>query len=247
MHTLKSPAPEADPNDVPHAWTPEAFVRIDAEPDTRFYQHPRFVNHIDDEAIAAVTAAIQRSVPPGADVLDLMCSWVSHLPDPAALPLGRVIGLGMNAAELAGNPRLESWTTQDLNRDPHLPYPDSHFDGVLINVSIQYLTRPDLVLREVARVLRSNGVVIVTFSNRMFPTKAVHIWRETTDSERPRLVAAYLAAAGSFDPPEFTEHRPRRGWSGGDPLWAVVAHKTIADNATPDGKGRRPASSEGAD
>ncbi len=190
MHTLKSPAPEADPNDVPHAWTPEAFVRIDAEPDTRFYQHPRFVHHIDDEAIAAVTAAIQRSVPPGADVLDLMSSWVSHLPDPAALPLGRVIGLGMNAAELAGNPRLDSWTTQDLNRDPHLPYPDSLFDGVLINVSIQYQTRPDLVLREVARVLRSNGVLIVTFSNRMFPTKAVHIWRETAESDRPRLVAA---------------------------------------------------------
>lgn len=243
MHTPTPPATAADFDDVPRAWTSEAFVRIDAEPDTRFYQHPRFVHHIDDGAIAAVTAAIQRWAPSGADILDLMSSWVSHLPDPAALPVGRVVGLGMNDAELAGNPRLDSWTVQDLNADPRLPYPDSAFDAVLITVSIQYLTHPDLVLREVARVLQPHGVLIVTFSNRMFPTKAVQVWRESADADRPRLVAAYLAAAGGFDPPEFARHGPKRGRSGGDPLWAVIAHRSGASTATPDGEERRPASS----
>ncbi len=226
MQTPKPQSFAAEPNDVPTRWKSDAFVRIDAEPDTRFYQHPRFVNHIDDGAIAAVTSTIQRYVSPGSDVLDLMSSWVSHVPEPAALPLGRVVGLGMNADELAGNPRLDSWTVQDLNADPRLPYPDSTFDSVLITVSIQYLTHPELVLREIARVLRPHGVLIVTFSNRMFPTKAVQVWKETADSDRPRLVAAYLETAGEFDPPSFEEHRPGRGWFGGDPLWGVIARRS---------------------
>ncbi|MDP9366048.1 MAG: class I SAM-dependent methyltransferase, partial [Chloroflexota bacterium] len=144
-----------------------AFDRIDEGPDGRFYDAPRFVQHIDEVAIGAVTAAIRRLVPPGADVLDLMSSWVSHLPPAAELPLGRVVGLGMNAEELEGNPRLDEWTVQDLNADPRLPYPDVSFDAGLITVSVQYLTRPVELFREVARVLRPGGVLIVSFSNRM--------------------------------------------------------------------------------
>ncbi|MDP9474084.1 MAG: methyltransferase domain-containing protein, partial [Chloroflexota bacterium] len=115
-------------------------------------------------AIAAVTGTIRRHVSPGVDVLDLMSSWVSHLPTAADLPLGRVVGLGMNAEELKRNPRLAEWTVQDLNADPRLPYPDASFGAVLITVSIQYLTRPDLVLRDVARVLTPGGLLIVSFS-----------------------------------------------------------------------------------
>ncbi len=206
-------------------WRADAFARMDEEPDVRFYNAPRFVQHIDEGAIAAVTETIRQHVPPGADVLDLMSSWVSHLPAPAELPLGRVAGLGMNAEELKRNPRLTEWAVQDLNVDPRLPYAHASFSAVLITVSIQYLTRPDLVLRDVARVLIPGGVLIVSFSNRMFPTKAVRIWQETPEEERPALVTAYLHAAGGFDRLVVEVHRPRSRWFGGDPLWAVIARR----------------------
>ncbi|CAA9578775.1 MAG: hypothetical protein AVDCRST_MAG19-3773 [uncultured Thermomicrobiales bacterium] len=203
-----------------------AFQRMDEEADRRFYDAPRFVQHIDDGAIGAVTAAILRHIPPGADLLDLMSSWVSHLPPAADLPLGRVVGLGLNADELARNPRLDERTVRDLNADPRLPYPDATFDAVTITVSVQYLTHPAETLREVARVLRPGGVLLVSFSNRMFATKAVRIWQETPEEDRPALVRLYLALAGGFAPPAVELHRPPRSWlGGGDPLWTVVARR----------------------
>lgn len=207
---------------LPAAW----FARVDEEADARFYQAPRFVQHIDEGAVAAVTDAIRRHLEPGASVLDLMSSWVSHLPPAAELPLGQVVGLGMNREELAGNPRLDDRRVQDLNVDPRLPFPDAVFDAVLITVSVQYLTRPVAVCREIARVLRPEGTVIVSFSNRMFPTKAVRVWQETPEPARPSLVAHYLTEAGGFGEAVVEAHVPSRGWfGGGDPLWVVVARK----------------------
>ena len=229
MNTFAPDAtPNPDPNpDLPELVTlPEAwFERVDPEPDARFYQSPRLVQHIDDGAIAAVGDAVRRHVAAGADLLDLMSSWVSHLPPASEVPLGRVAGLGMNADELAANPRLTERAVQDLNVNPRLPYPDGDFDAVLITVSIQYLTRPDQTLREVARVLRPGGVLLVSFSNRMFPTKAVRVWQETAEDNRPGLVATYLRAAGGFAEPTVEVIRPRQRWFGGDPLWTVVARR----------------------
>ncbi len=210
---------------LPEGW----FARIDEAADAEFYTAPRFVQHIDEGAIAAVTEAIRRHVPPGSAVLDLMSSWVSHLPPAAELPLGPVVGLGMSAEELARNRRLDERLVQDLNAEPRLPFPDAAFGAVLITVSIQYLTQPVAVLREVGRVLGADGVVIVSFSNRMFPTKAVRVWQETPEEARPALGARYLADAGGFGPPVVETHRPGRGWfGGGDPLWAVVARRASA-------------------
>jgi SAM-dependent methyltransferase len=158
-------------------------------------------------------------------VLDLMSSWISHLP--ADVPYRRVAGLGMNAEELAANPRLADWRVQDLNAEARLPYEDAEFDGAVCCVSVQYLTRPDLVFREVARVLRPDAPFVVTFSNRCFPTKAVDAWQARDDAGHARLVAAYFAAAGGpggFGPAAVRAHRPR----GGDPLWGVVARRVAA-------------------
>jgi SAM-dependent methyltransferase len=209
---------------LPATW----FVRIDDADDAAFYDTPRLVQHIDDRAVAAVTDAIRRRVPPGADVLDLMSSWVSHLPPASALPLGRVVGLGLNADELAANPRLDDRVVLDLNaaaeRGQPLPFADASFDAVLITVSVQYLTRPDATLREAARVLRPGGILLISFSDRMFPTKAVRVWQETPPAARPGLVAAYLDAAGGFAEPEVEGPRGGRGPFGGpDPLWVVAA------------------------
>ena len=116
------------------------MARIDESPDFNFYSAPRFVTHIDDGAIAAVTQYYRQVLPPGADVLDLCSSWVSHLPEEATF--GKVVGLGMNARELEANPRLSEWVQGDLNASPNLPFDDASFDACLNVVSVDYLTRP---------------------------------------------------------------------------------------------------------
>ncbi|GJG85731.1 methyltransferase type 11 [Gemmatimonadetes bacterium T265] len=213
----------------PEARLPEAaFRRDDESPDASFYVAPRFVTHIDDGAIAAVTALYRDLLPAGGDVLDLMSSWVSHLPDDVAY--GRVAGLGMNAAELGANPRLTEWRVQDLNADPRLPYRDAEFDGAGCCVSVQYLVRPVEVFREVARVLRPGAPFVVTFSNRCFPTKAVAAWQALDDRGHAALVAEYGRAAGGFDAAEVRAHTPRRG----DPLYGVILRRAA------DGPGEGP-------
>ena len=111
----------------------ELFQRIDESADERFYSEPRLVTHIDDATIAALTQLYRELVPAGAHVLDLMSSWVSHLPP--EVDYGRVVGLGMNHVELAQNPRLTSFLVHDLNRCPELPFADATFDAVLNAVS----------------------------------------------------------------------------------------------------------------
>lgn len=204
---------------------PTAFRRADESDDAAFYVHPRFVEHIDAGAVAAVTALYRELVPPGADVLDLMTSHVSHLPEGVAY--GRVAGLGMNASELDANPRLGETVVHDLNADPRLPYVGASFDVVLICVSVQYLTQPVDVLAEIARVLRPGGVLVVTFSNRCFPTKAVRAWGALDDAGHVALVGTYIREAGGFAEYEARAHTPRRG----DPLYGVVARRPASGTA----------------
>ena len=192
-----------------------AFAKADPSPDAEFYADPRFVTHIDDGAIAAVTRVYRESLPSGGAVLDLMSSWVSHLPDDVAY--ASVIGHGMNEEELAANPRLTRWFVQDLNIEPALPFGDRTFDGACLCVSVQYLQRPVDVFREVGRILRSGAPFVVSFSNRCFPTKAVAIWQSLAGPDQQRLVAAYMRAAG------FTSVASQ-AWTPlhGDPLWVVI-------------------------
>jgi len=173
---------------------PGAFNKIDREDDEWFYEPPRLVYHIDDGAVAALTGFYRTALPEGGVVLDLMSSWVSHLPPD--IEYGEIIGHGMNAEELAANPRLSRWFVQNLNREPNLPLADASIDAVTMCVSIQYLQQPVAVLREVARVLRPGGSVTISFSNRCFWTKAVAVWRGLDDAGHARLVEFYLRHAG---------------------------------------------------
>ena len=192
-----------------------AFDKADRSPDAAFYVEPRFVTHIDDGAIAAVTQAYRETLPPGGAVLDLMSSWVSHLPEEVAY--GSVVGHGMNAEELAANPRLSRWFVQDLNMEPALPLSGTSFDGACLCVSVQYLQRPVEVFRDVHRVLRPGALFVVSFSNRCFPTKAVAIWQGFSGPDQQRLVGAYMQAAGFANIGQHAS-APQRG----DPLWVVT-------------------------
>ena len=162
-------------------------------------------------------------LPAGGRLLDLMSSWRSHLP--SGVPFREMVGLGMNAEEMAENPQLTRSVVHDLNRDPRLPFGDGEFDGAMCAVSIQYLTDPAAVFREVRRVLRPGAPFVVSFSNRCFPTKAVAVWLGTTDPQHVALVRGYFQAAGGWTDVKEEDRSPG---DGADPLYAVWARASGA-------------------
>jgi SAM-dependent methyltransferase len=198
-----------------------AYTRDDESPDERFYDVPRKVVHIDDDTIAALGRTYAELLPPRGRLLDLMSSWRSHLlPNHAA----DVTGLGMNAEEMADNPQLARHVVHDVNRDPRLPFSDEAFDGAMCAVSVQYMTHPLLLFREVRRVLTPRAPFVVSFSNRCFPTKAVAVWLETTEEQHVELVRAYFDKAGGWRDVTAEDRSPARPTN---PLYIVWARKAI--------------------
>jgi SAM-dependent methyltransferase/FKBP-type peptidyl-prolyl cis-trans isomerase 2 len=173
----------------------QPFDRADDD-DPAFYARARLVDHLDSTAIAEISALYGRLIPRRSRILDLMSSWHSHLP--ATLDPDAVVGLGMNAEELARNPVLTGRIVHDLNAESRLPFDDGSFEAVICTVSVEYLTDPFAVFRDLERILAPGGIAIVTFSNRWFPTKAIRIWEELHELERPGLVLEYFRACGGF-------------------------------------------------
>jgi len=189
-------------------------AKLDSGDDRRFYDQPRFVTHADDAFLARLTERYADVLDPGGRVFDAMSSWVSHLPGEE---FERVVGHGLNEAELAENDSLDEWFVQDFNSDQSLPLGDDSFDAVLCALSVQYLQYPERVFTEFARILAPGGVLVVSFTNRMFPTKAVRAWRSASMEERAELVEQYCRAAG------LTEVEVVRESPGSDPFYAVLA------------------------
>ncbi|WP_435359866.1 class I SAM-dependent methyltransferase [Haloarchaeobius sp. DFWS5] len=198
--------------------------RLDDGPDEEFYDQPRLVQHVDSGFRRRLTDLYRTRLADGDVVLDAMSSWVSHLPDDRKFE--RVVGHGLNEAELAENPRLDDFVVQNLNENQSLPFADETFDAVLCAVSVQYLQYPMAVFREFARVLQPDGVLVVSFSNRTFWQKAIRAWRETSMDERRDLVVRYCEESG-FEVVE-TVREPRHsvlpGMSG-DPFYTVIARR----------------------
>jgi SAM-dependent methyltransferase len=216
-------------SNVDPAYPDGFFDRGDPASDAVFYSQPRLVTHIDTAAIAAVSElyaelGIDGSSSGHRRVLDLMSSWVSHL---RVAPKELVV-LGMNAAELGANAIATERIVQDLNTNPLLPLSDESFDAVLCCVSIDYLVRPVEVLREAARVLRPGGLVVITFSNRCFPSKAIAGWLETDDEGRCAIVVDYLRRTGMFDDTQLSLRTPASRGYRGDPLYAVTARRVMS-------------------
>ena len=208
--------------------SPAQRFKLDGEDDAIFYRDPRFVHHLDGAFRARLTQLYREKIPPCATVLDLMSSWVSHLPED--IRYERVIGHGLNSQELAANPRLDSHWMQNLNLDQTLPLPDAFVDTTLIVAGWQYLQFPEEIAAELLRITRPAGQVIVSFSNRMFFTKAPQIWTDSDDQEHLHYVADVLTAQGWDNATriaETTKAEGPRGWIGaqGDPFFSVIATK----------------------
>lgn len=205
------------------------FARGDEQSDDRFYAVPRLVQHLDDDAIAAVGALYEELGLADGDTLDLMSSWVSH----HRTRPRRLVVLGMNADELARNPQAHEAVVHDLNAQAHLPFSEASFDSATCCVSVDYLTRPLEVFDEVARVLRAGAPFVCTFSNRCFPDKAIRGWLATDDATHCALVSEYFrrsrVATAPGLPPQTAWDEPiaqhRNAGRPGDPLFAVWAHR----------------------
>ncbi len=203
-------------------FSPEYFQREDEDDDRVFYLQPRKVVHIDDGAIAAIRGLFRELVPEDSTVLDLMSSWRSHWPQ--GHHKRRMVGLGLNREEMEDNPDLDEAVVHNVNADPELPFDDESFDAVLITVSVQYLTQPVETFQQVNRILKPGGVFVVSFSNRMFHTKAVRVWRASSDRGRIDLVGGYMETAGNFDDIQGAFLNPNAN-PPGDPMFAVYSKK----------------------
>jgi len=230
----EGPGMQARVGDTPTDFFSDApFARQDEADDGHFYERPRLVQHLDAAARAVISRLYGELIRPGADVLDLMGSWVSHLPD--GLSVGILTVLGMNLEELAANPRATERVIHDLNHDPHLPLPDGRYDAVICTASVEYLVQPFDVFAEAARVLKPGGVFAVTFSNRWFPPKAIRVWQLLHEFERMGMVLEYFIKTGQYTGlqtcslrglprPEDDKYYGQISYA--DPVYAVWGRKT---------------------
>ena len=209
-------------DDAQSHYPPELFRRQDESDDRLFYVEPRLVVHIDYEAIGAISAYFRETLPHRGVILDLMSSWRSHMPPD--LPITKLIGLGLNSVELDENPQLDERIVHDLNADPILPLDGCSLDAAVVTVSIQYMTRPVEVFREVNRILKAGATFHVIYSNRMFPTKAVAIWQSLDDRRRAQLIASYFQNSGGWEDIRAINITPQLPHYS-DPAYVVMAEK----------------------
>ncbi|KAF3614007.1 putative nucleolin-like [Capsicum annuum] len=218
-------------------------TKLNTLPDREFYAYPRFVTHVDDRFISNLTNLYRKYLRAEFEILDLMSSWVSHLPE--EVKYKRVVGHGLNAQELAKNPRLDYFFVKDLNKDQKLEFENCSFDAVLCTVSVQYLQQPEKVLAEVFGILKPGGVFIVSFSNRLFYEKAISAWRDGTGHGRVQLVVQYFQCVEGFTQPEVISKLPTDDdqenksplsrimrliglvSASSDPFYAVIAYRNF--------------------
>ena len=206
--------------------------KLDPSDDALFYAQPRFVTHVDEGFIAQLTKLYRDRIPQDSRVFDMMSSWVSHLPQD--IDYAHVEGHGLNGEELARNKQIDHYFVQNLNQNQTFPLEDNSFDAVVNTVSVQYLQYPEKVFAEVYRVLKPGGIAVFSFSNRMFPHKAIALWRDGSEASRVELVKRYFDSVPGFGNIEAIINKSlasaillMMGMGGGDPFYAVVAEKMV--------------------
>jgi SAM-dependent methyltransferase len=209
---------------------PNQRIKLDDSDDQLFYDYPRFVTHVDEGFIQQLTNLYSQRLEANTRILDLMSSWVSHLPKD--MNFAHVEGHGLNAEELARNLQLNHYFVQNINTNPQLPFPDQDFDAVINCVSVQYIQYPEAIFSEIYRILKPGGIAVISFSNRMFFQKAIQAWRDASEAARVELVRGYFASVPGFTTSEVISSKSTApsflqwlGVPGGDPLYAVIAHR----------------------
>ena len=228
-------------------YTAKDFLRADESSDTDFYSSPRFVYHIDDNAVSLIRSYYDQVFPRNGRILDFCSSWVSHFPralEETAVKTAKselaveevplhVVGMGMNKAELDANPILSSRLLQDLNTDPIIPTSVGPLNAATCVVSIDYMVKPIEVLASLRERTVPGGTVHLIISNRCFPTKAVGRWLRVGEQEKLNMVGDYLWWSGWRDIEILTlcDGQGGGGWLGlsrNDPLWVVRGKNVVA-------------------
>ena len=200
--------------------------KSDISDDEIFYQQPRFVHHLSDSFRNRLTSLYSEYLLNHHIILDLMSSWVSHLP--SNINYKKVIGHGMNEAELSSNERLDRFFVQNLNKKQNMPIEDSSVDVGLIVAGWQYLQYPEKVSLELSRVIKSDSLLIISFTNRAFWTKAPNIWTYSSEEKRIEYVTSVLTSNGWRIEKilnEKTQDKKLFGFysSESDPFFSVIA------------------------
>ena len=200
--------------------------KLDTSDDKIFYNQPRYVNHLSISFRNRLTKLYSEYLCAHHVVLDLMSSWVSHLPNNKRYKY--VIGHGMNEAELKSNNRLEKYWVQNLNKTQNMPIENSTVDIGLIVAGWQYLQYPEKVSLELSRIMKKDSLLIVSFSNRAFWTKSPNIWTNSSELERIEYVKNVLSSYGWNIEKIFNEKTYERkllslSFSESDPFFSVIA------------------------
>lgn len=227
---------DIDENDL---LSKENYRRLDESSDSLFYKTPRFTEHVDKDAVNSLMKLHDSIIKETASslyndnsrmisILDICASHVSHLPSnynkfEAIKNNVMIVGIGMNRDELEANPALTNNYVIDLNENPKIPLPDNSFDVVLLQLSIDYLIHPIDVLSQAARVLKPNGRIVISFSNRLFFDKAISSWTGKADIEHIELVGRYLLATKEFGSLNAIDATVSK--NNVDPIYAVTAIK----------------------
>ncbi len=198
----------------------------DNSDDSLFYASPRIAHHLDEGFRARLTDVYRQYIPEDSVVLDLMSSWVSHLPEDNKYK--RVIGHGLNKFELDKNQALDSYWLQDLNVDQQLPLDDSSIDVCLMVAAWQYLQYPEIIASELKRIISSKGILIISFSNRAFWSKTPSIWRDSSEIDRINYIRAILKSEGWNQLEVIDEKQSSQGIRkflgiNDDPFYSIIA------------------------
>ena len=207
--------------------------KMDIADDQIFYQQPRYVHHLSSSFRKRLTNLYSKYLFPHYVILDLMSSWVSHLPTQTKYK--KIIGHGMNEYELSTNTRLDSFWVQNLNKCQNMPIEDSTVDIGLIVAGWQYLQYPEKVSLELSRIIKKDSLLIISFSNRAFWTKSPNIWINSSEDERTEYVKGVLSQNGWSVEKILNEKTYKNNLFGlysseSDPFYSVIARNNKSNN-----------------
>ena len=208
-------------------------AKIDNSDDEIFYQHPRYVHHLSYSFRTRLTNLYSEYLRNHHVILDLMSSWVSHLPP--NIRYKNIIGHGLNEAELNSNKRLDSFWVQNLNKTQNMPFEDSSIDVGLVVAGWQYLQYPEKVSLELSRIIKSDSFLIISFTNRAFWTKSPNIWTYSSEDKRIEYVCSVLSANGwrinkIFNEKTYEEKLFGLYSSESDPFFSIIARNNKSNN-----------------